>query len=257
MKRRRLYAMLPNLFTVSSIFCGFYAILMATNTSEPDRFFKAAVAILFAAIFDTMDGRVARMTRTESEFGVQLDSLADVISFGAAPAVLAYQWGLSGLGLFGLIVAFGFAACGALRLARFNVQCGKGKGCAGFFVGMPIPLAAVGIVSLVLLHRKLGGGAASHQPLIALFVAALSWLMVSRVPYRTFKKVKAQARIFIVLGAAAAVVALGSVIFSFSHVLFSAWVVWSAHGIAEGSVRFLRKRLAPALYSQKYPEDER
>ncbi|NMB76732.1 MAG: CDP-diacylglycerol--serine O-phosphatidyltransferase [Myxococcales bacterium] len=257
MKSRRLYALLPSLFTVSSIFCGFYAILMATNGADPERFLKAAVAILFAAIFDTMDGRVARMTKTESEFGVQLDSLADVISFGAAPAVLAYQWGLSGLGFFGLLVAFGFAACGALRLARFNVQCAKGKGCSGFFVGMPIPLAALGIVSLVLLHRKLGGGVASHQPLVALFVAALSWLMVSRVPYRTFKKAKASTRTFVILGAVAAAVTAGSVLFSFSHVLFFAWVFWSAYGIAEGSVRLVQKRLSPALYARKHTEDDR
>src|SRR3954471_2423525 len=122
MKLRKLMFVLPNLFTVSSIFCGFYALTLCAGAATPAQLYQAALAIFFAMFFDGIDGRVARLTRTQSDFGVELDSLADVMSFGMAPALLVYKWALAPLGFAGIFLAFAFATCGALRLARFNVM---------------------------------------------------------------------------------------------------------------------------------------
>src|SRR3954466_16026415 len=114
--------LLPNLITLSSIFCGFDSIrVAATANASEDDYYRAALLIVFAMFFDTLDGRVARMTKTQSAFGLQIDSLADVVSFGVAPSMLLYQWALHRLGTLGLVVAFVFTAMGAVRLARFNV----------------------------------------------------------------------------------------------------------------------------------------
>src|SRR3954471_22167882 len=121
MRIRKLMFVLPNLFTVTSIFCGFYAITLCAGEASPSQLYQAALAIFFAMFFDGFDGRVARLTKTQSEFGVELDSLADVMSFGVAPGLLMYKWALAPLGFWGLFASFSFAACGAMRLARFNV----------------------------------------------------------------------------------------------------------------------------------------
>jgi CDP-diacylglycerol--serine O-phosphatidyltransferase len=187
---RKAMFVLPNLFTVSSIFLGFYALVLCAGDATPQQLYQAALAIFFAQFFDAFDGRVARMTKTQSDFGVQLDSLADVISFGAAPALLVYKWALAPLGFFGLFVSFSFAACGALRLARFNVLAQRGdKGSSRFFVGLPIPLAAGTIVALVIAHYRQFGSTTENatQIPIAIVVLLLSFLMVSTVRYRTFK----------------------------------------------------------------------
>ena len=119
---RKSLFILPNLFTLSSVLCGYYAILTATKPEvSADDFYRASLLVIFAMFFDSLDGRVARMTKTQSAFGLQIDSLADVVSFGVAPALLVYQWSLHSLGTMGLIGAFLFVACGAIRLARFNV----------------------------------------------------------------------------------------------------------------------------------------
>jgi CDP-diacylglycerol--serine O-phosphatidyltransferase len=194
---RKAMFVLPNLFTVSSIFLGFYALTLSAGDATPAQLYQAALAIFFAMFFDAFDGRVARMTKTQSDFGVQLDSLADVISFGAAPALLVYKWALAPLGLVGLFFSFAFAACGALRLARFNVLAQRGdKGSSAFFVGLPIPLAAGTITALVIAHYKEFGAAtnpATRVPVLVV-VALLSFLMVSTVRYRTFKDVHLSAR---------------------------------------------------------------
>jgi CDP-diacylglycerol---serine O-phosphatidyltransferase len=189
---RKAMFVLPNLFTVSSIFLGFYAMTLCAGDPAPAQLYQAALAIFFAIFFDAFDGRVARMTRTQSEFGVELDSLADVVSFGAAPALLVYKWALAPLGFLGLFLSFSFAACGALRLARFNVLARRGdKASHRFFVGLPIPLAAGAIVALVIAHYRAFGSAtdAATRAPIAVVVALLSFLMVSTVRYRTFKDV--------------------------------------------------------------------
>src|SRR5512134_1095300 len=187
---RKAMFVLPNLFTVSSILLGFYAMTLCAGDPSPAQLNQAALAIFFAIFFDAFDGRVARMTKTQSDFGVQLDSLADVISFGAAPALLVYKWALAPLGFLGFFLSFAFAACGALRLARFNVLAQRGdKGSSRFFVGLPIPLAAGAIVALVIAHHRAVGGITddSIRAAIAGFVALLAFLMVSTIRYRTFK----------------------------------------------------------------------
>jgi CDP-diacylglycerol--serine O-phosphatidyltransferase len=189
---RKAMFVLPNLFTCSSIFLGFYAMTLCAGEASPAQLNQAALAIFFAIFFDAFDGRVARMTRTQSEFGVELDSLADVVSFGAAPALLVYKWALAPLGFVGFFLAFAFAACGALRLARFNVLAHRGeKGSSRFFVGLPIPLAAGTLVSIVIAHYRAYGsiGDAGTRVSIAVVVALLSFLMVSTIHYRTFKDV--------------------------------------------------------------------
>jgi CDP-diacylglycerol--serine O-phosphatidyltransferase len=194
---RKAMFVLPNLFTVSSIFLGFYAMTLCAGDASPAQLNQAALAIFFAIFFDAFDGRVARMTKTQSDFGVQLDSLADVVSFGAAPSLLVYKWALAPLGFLGFFLSFSFAACGALRLARFNVLAQRGdKGSSRFFVGLPIPLAAGAIVALVIAHYRAIGGITqdSIRVAIAAFVGLLAFLMVSTIRYRTFKDVHLNAR---------------------------------------------------------------
>src|SRR5580698_8171102 len=125
-KRRRLdlkktLFLLPNMITLSSIFCGFVSIRLSASATREDDYYKAALLIVFAMFFDILDGRVARATKTQSAFGLQIDSLADVVSFGCAPAMLVYRWTLRRLDTIGLVASFIFVACGAVRLARFNV----------------------------------------------------------------------------------------------------------------------------------------
>ncbi|RKH00706.1 CDP-diacylglycerol--serine O-phosphatidyltransferase [Corallococcus sp. CA053C] len=192
MKLRKLMFVLPNLFTVTSIFCGFYAITLCSGEATPVQLYQAALAILFAMFFDGFDGRVARLTKTQSDFGMQLDSLADVMSFGAAPALLVYKWALAPMGFWGLFISFAFMACGAMRLARFNVLAMRNPhgGGGSFFVGLPIPLAAGVLVSLIISHHVASQGEAlgdgARMP-VAVAAGALSLLMVSTVRYRTFK----------------------------------------------------------------------
>lgn len=181
---------LPNLFTVSSIFCGFYAITLCLDTPEPLHLYRAALAIFFGMFFDMFDGRVARLTKTQSEFGVQLDSLADVVSFGAAPAVLLYRWSLFELGFVGLFIGFVYVACGALRLARFNVLASREPGSSKHFVGLPIPLAAGTVVALVMSSYPFDNPVLGGARGVATVTFMLALLMVSGVRYRTFKDLK-------------------------------------------------------------------
>jgi CDP-diacylglycerol--serine O-phosphatidyltransferase len=186
---RKALFILPNAFTVSSIFCGLYAILLATSARDDNglSLYHAGLAIFFAGFFDMFDGRVARLTRTQSDFGVQMDSLADVISFGVAPAVLVYKWALQPLDLLGMFVSFSFAAAGAIRLARFNVLAARGEGSSRYFVGLPIPVAASMLVALVIAHYFTIGFEVQAHTSVLLLVAILCYLMVSNVRYRTFK----------------------------------------------------------------------
>jgi CDP-diacylglycerol--serine O-phosphatidyltransferase len=178
--RRGVY-ILPNLLTSGCLFAGFYSIA-STFTAH---FEKAAMAIVAAAIFDGLDGRVARMTGTTTRFGVEYDSLADVIAFGVAPAFLVYGWALSGFGRWGYLASFLYLICGALRLARFNVQVNtveKGK-----FNGLPIPAAAIAIASIVLLFYYLGGSGSFKHFAVLLTIYVLAFLMVSTVRFNSFK----------------------------------------------------------------------
>jgi len=191
MNLRKTFFVLPNLFTLSSVFCGFFALTLCVGDAALDHLLGASLAICFGFFFDTFDGRVARLTKTQSALGLQLDSLADVITFGAAPGLLVYKWGLTSLGLWGVVIAFLFVAAGALRLARFNVistQEGKpGK----YMLGLPIPAAAGVLISLVVVHQgQVRGHQVQVQGGIAVLVCVLSYLMISRVRFRSFKDVR-------------------------------------------------------------------
>jgi CDP-diacylglycerol--serine O-phosphatidyltransferase len=197
MKLRKLMFVLPNLFTCTSIFCGFYALTLCAGDATPAQLYQASIAIIFAMFFDGFDGRVARLTKTQSQFGVELDSLADVVSFGVVPAMLVYKWALGALGFAGIFISFAFAACGALRLARFNVLAQRPHtGGMRYFVGLPIPLAAGVVVSMVIAHHVGQGGTLPTQAQVPVagLVVALSLLMVSTVRYRTFKDLRLSPR---------------------------------------------------------------
>jgi CDP-diacylglycerol---serine O-phosphatidyltransferase len=178
---RRGVAILPSLFTTGNLFAGFWAVIKAIHQEYPE----AALLIFCAIVLDLLDGRIARLTNTTSEFGGELDSLADVISFGVAPAVLVYTWAFSTLPRVGWLAAFLFVVCGALRLARFNVQRHVVDG--RFFVGLPIPAAAAQVAAWVNLFP--GPLADRRHAVIALsLVVVLAFLMVSTVRYHSFKK---------------------------------------------------------------------
>lgn len=247
-KLRKLMFVLPNLFTVTSIFCGFYALTLSSGEATPVQLYQAALAIFFAMFFDGFDGRVARLTRTQSQFGVELDSLADVVSFGVVPAMLVYKWALADLGFVGIFISFAYAACGALRLARFNViaQRSPHGGASAFFVGLPIPFAALGIVTMVLAHYAITHGGplpSSARVPIAAAVVLLALLMVSTVPYRTFKHVRPSGvsiGVFLALcGTSVAV----SVIWHPAFVLVVLFGAYIAMGLVE-SVLMLGRKLA-------------
>jgi len=180
-KRRKGIYILPNLFTLAGLFGGFYAIVMAMN----GRFDQAAIGVFCAMVLDSLDGRVARMTNTQSAFGEQMDSLADMVSFGAAPALIAYVWALTGLGRWGWIAAFVYCACAALRLARFNVNTAVVD--KRFFQGLPSPAAAALVAGFIWLMDEAGiQGEDVRWYMFALTLYA-GLTMVTNVPFYSFK----------------------------------------------------------------------
>ncbi|MFT7267206.1 MAG: CDP-diacylglycerol--serine O-phosphatidyltransferase [Porticoccus sp.] len=191
--RHRGVYLLPNLFTTGAMFAGFYAILAGMD----GKFEAAAIAIFIAMIFDGLDGTVARMTNTSSEFGVQYDSLSDMVSFGIAPAVLAFSWILNEIGRIGWAAAFIYASCAALRLARFNTQVDSAKN--DCFVGIPSPAAAALIASLIWCSH--GIELTSELAFLVATVTALAGLlMVSNFHYRSLKEVDLKGKVpFVVI----------------------------------------------------------
>ncbi|OGP91368.1 MAG: CDP-diacylglycerol--serine O-phosphatidyltransferase [Deltaproteobacteria bacterium RBG_19FT_COMBO_43_11] len=185
--RRGIYV-LPNLITTASLFCGFYSII----ASLKENFVIAAITILAAVVFDGLDGRIARFTNTTSKFGAEYDSLSDVIAFGVAPAFLAYNWAMSFYGKWGWLAAFLFVLCGALRLARYNIQIGLIE--SKVFNGLPIPAAAAVVATTVLFFDYAGVEGKFHDPSMLIFVPVLSLLMVSNIKYYSFKDLKLLAR---------------------------------------------------------------
>ena len=173
---------LPNLFTTGNLFCGFWAIVSVFQ----EKFFYAAAAILLASVFDVLDGKVARLSGATSKFGVQYDSLADLISFGVAPAMLAFSWALRPYGRFGWLAAFLFVVCGALRLARFNVMSASGE--TKYFKGLPIPAAACMIALTILLYLRLIETGWVKDIVILVMIYVLAFLMVSSIRYFSFKE---------------------------------------------------------------------
>ncbi len=179
------YAMLPNLFTTGNLFMGFFSLISAVN----GHFLRAAVLIYVAMLFDFADGPVARFTGASSHFGVEYDSLADLLSFGVAPAMLAYLFALSHYERYGWLVAFLFAAGAALRLGRFNTKAKPGKANA-YFQGMSTPTASGTLAGLVLLARHFSWGSATKGVIFFVAVPLLAFLMVSSLPYYSFKTVR-------------------------------------------------------------------
>lgn len=240
---RKAMFVLPNLFTLSSIFCGFYAVVLASGSAGPTQLYQATLAVFFGILFDMIDGRVARLTRTQSEFGVQIDSLADMVTFGVAPAVIVYRWGLHRLGLLGAVAAFSFLACGAIRLARFNVLASRsGGGASQHFIGLPIPLAAGVLVSLVMFHQRTFAAPLANQANVLVLILVLAYLMVSNVRYRSFKKVRpTPAALAIVLVLAVALATL-AVVIAPDFALFVFFCGYVALGLLEEVIFFRRRR---------------
>lgn len=181
--------LIPNLFTTGNLICGFFSIISTFN----GRYLQAAVFVILAHVWDILDGYVARLTKTTSPFGVEFDSLADLVSFGVAPAILVYYWALVPWGTWGWLAACLHVVCGALRLARFNVQIKTVE--KTHFVGLPIPAAAEMIAAIVLMYYFLGGeGAANKQVILLLVIYLLAGLMVSHFQYFSFKQMALKKR---------------------------------------------------------------
>lgn len=215
--RKGIY-ILPNLFTTGNLFCGFWAIISVFQ----EKFFYAAVAILLACVFDILDGKVARLSGATSKFGVQYDSLADLVSFGIAPALLAFSWALRPYGKFGWLAAFVFVACGALRLARFNVQSSSGE--VKYFKGLPIPAAASMVALTILLYLRLIETAWVKDIIILVMIWVLAFLMVSNIRYFSFKELDLSRRkpfnIFILVILTMVVIVMEPVIVLFGFIFF-------------------------------------
>lgn len=232
-KRRKGIYVLPNLFTLAALFGGFYAIVMAIN----GRFDLAAVGVFCAMVLDSLDGRVARMTNTQSAFGEQMDSLSDMVSFGAAPALISYVWALKDLGRWGWFAAFVYCACAALRLARFNVNTAVVD--KRFFQGLPSPAAAALVAGFIWLATDLG----MSGPNLAwpMFVVALyaGLTMVTNVPFYSFKDVSMKRSVpFAVI----VLIALGIAVINIDPptVMFSVFVMYGLSGYVIYGVRKAR-----------------
>jgi CDP-diacylglycerol---serine O-phosphatidyltransferase len=227
--RRKGIYILPNLFTLAALFGGFYAIVMAMN----QRFENAAIGIFCAMVLDSLDGRVARMTNTQSAFGEQMDSLSDMVSFGAAPALIVYEWALKGMGKLGWIAAFVYCAAAALRLARFNVNTGVVD--KRFFQGLPSPAAAAVVIGFIWLMDDNGYKGFREGPWlgwVALgFTLFAGLTMVTNVPFYSFKDVSLKRSVpFIVIVAIALAFAL--IAYHPPTVLFGLFIVYGLSGYA-------------------------
>lgn len=227
--------LLPNLFTTAALFAGFYAVLASMN----GQFEKAAIAIFLAMILDGLDGRVARMTHTQTAFGAEYDSLSDMVAFGLAPALVMYQWGLSGLGKVGWLAAFIYTAGAALRLARFNSQLETAD--KRFFTGLPSPSAAAVLAGSVWVAVDNG-----LQPeLLSWFAAVLTalsgLLMVSNIRYHSFKQVdfKGKVPFFAIV---VVMLAFAVVLTEPPLVLFGIFFLYTLAGPGLSLQRLLRRR---------------
>ena len=222
--RSRGIYLLPNLFTTSALFAGFYAATGAIN----GHFEAAAIAIFIAMVLDGLDGRVARMTNTQSEFGAQYDSLADLVSFGLAPGLVAYAWGLASLGKLGWIAAFVYATCGALRLARFNVQHGVVD--KRYFQGLPSPAAAALMAGFiwVMVDNGISGDSAAYGMLLVTLVSGL--LMVSNIRYHSFKELNFSGKVPFVV-AVIVMLVLAIIYVAPPLILFSLFLIYAVSGL--------------------------
>lgn len=236
-KRKRGGYLIPNVLTSGNLFSGLFAILAVFNAN----YLAAAIAILVALVFDILDGKSARLMNGTSQFGVEYDSLADLVSFGVAPGLLIYSWALSAHGMLGSAVMFAFVACGALRLARYNVMAASAE--SKYFTGLPIPAAASVIATLVVFdHHIVRMGEGVKPLLILIMTLTLAFLMVSTIKYRSFKDLKFRGGshfnylVWAILGLMLVVAWPQVMLF----VLFAGYAVW---GVVEKGVSLLAKVL--------------
>lgn len=232
-ERKGIY-ILPNLFTTASLFAGFYAIVSAMSGN----FEIAAIAIFIAMVLDGLDGRVARWTHTESDFGAQYDSLVDMVSFGLAPALIMYQWALSGLGKLGWLAAFIYVVGAGLRLARFNTQLGNDE--KHSFIGLPSPSAAAVVMGLVWVLQSYGVPSKTFSLVALFFTIFAGILMVSNVPYRSFKDINLKGRVsFMAVLAVPLVLVL--ILLDPPQVLFGGFMIYVLSGPIQYVVCKIRK----------------
>lgn len=229
-ERRRGIYLLPNLFTTGGLFAGFYAVVAGMH----GRFEMAAIAIFAAMVLDGLDGRVARLTNTQSKFGAEYDSLADMVSFGVAPALVMFSWALTELGKFGWAVAFIYVACAALRLARFNTQIDTAD--KNFFSGLASPAAAAVVGGTVWAFAQDGWVGAEIPDGLALLAgcltAVIGFLMISSVKYRSFKGIDLRGRVpFVVL--LLIVLAYGLIMLDPARVLLAGFLLYAVSGPVE------------------------
>jgi len=234
-RRRRGIYLLPNLFTTAALFAGFYAVIAAIQ----GRFEPAAIAIFAAMVLDGLDGRVARLTNTQSDFGAEYDSLSDMVAFGVAPAVVSYEWALSGLGKIGWLAAFVFTAAAALRLARFNTQTGIAD--KRYFQGLPSPSAAAIIAAGVWIGADHLIEGTDVSWLAAFLTAMTGLLMVSNFRYHSFKQIDFRGRVSFIF----AVVVMLAFALVFLHppiVLFAGFLTYAISGPVLTLVRRRQRR---------------
>jgi CDP-diacylglycerol--serine O-phosphatidyltransferase len=234
-KRPRGIYLLPNLFTTAALFAGFYAVLAATQ----GRFEAASIAIFAAMLLDGFDGRVARMTHTQTAFGAEYDSLSDMVAFGVAPALVAYHWALGGLGKLGWLAAFVYCAAAALRLARFNTQVGTAD--KRFFQGLPSPSAAAIIAGGVWIGADQGLDPSYVSWLAAVLTAGAGLLMVSNFRYFSFKQLDVQGRVSFLL-AVVAMLAIALILIHPPIVLFLGFLAYAVSGPVWTLVRLRERR---------------
>jgi CDP-diacylglycerol---serine O-phosphatidyltransferase len=227
---------LPNMITTANLFCGFYSLIFSIQ----GEFKSAAIAIVVAAIFDLLDGRLARLTHATSKFGAEYDSLCDLVSFGVAPAMLMYLWVLQPFGRVGMMASFLFAACGALRLARFNVQVGVVE--KNYFQGLPIPMAAGIVASSFMAFNDLEWDTNDWRGLLLFgMVVLLALVMVSNFRYRSFKDLDLKERMpfkYLILG----VIILVVVALHPEVMLFVLFLTYATLGAVFGVLRLGKKQ---------------
>ena len=231
--RRRGVYLIPNLLTTGNLFSGFYAMIAVLDA----HYVTAGIAILIAMIFDGLDGRWARLTRTSSRFGVEYDSLSDLVSFGVAPGLLIYTWALSEYGRLGWVAAFLFVVCGALRLARYNVQLNSVE--SRHFLGLPTPAAAGVIASLVLMDDYILQMGKEVKPLlIVALIYVLAFLMVSTFRYQNFKDLHLWGRkpFRVLVGTVLLFIVLAAEPHIMLFVLFTGYAI---SGVVERPIRWL------------------
>jgi CDP-diacylglycerol---serine O-phosphatidyltransferase len=233
--RHRGIYLLPNLFTTANLFAGFYAIINAMNGN----FYVAAAAVFVAMVLDSLDGRVARLTNTQSAFGAEYDSLSDMVAFGVAPALLAFEWALGSMGKVGWMVAFIYVAGAALRLARFNTQIGSVD--KRYFIGLASPAAAGVVAGTVWAFSDFGIKGSNMAFAVAILVAAAGMLMVSNIKYHSFKDLDLKGRVPFV--AILAVVLVFAVVFSDPpRILLIIFLAYAASGPIQYLLQLRRRK---------------